>query len=174
MEDSSNIAELIKSFAFTWLSLDAYDRSLFPSIGATKKEVGITAEELIGSIHELKSALTKQKSAGDLFAIERGTGLIEGIVGNVFQSFANEDVYPSIELKAANLLYFIVKNHPFADGNKRCGAFAFVWLLNKAKILDTNKLTPEAITAITLLVAESLSSEKDRVIGLIVMLLRVE
>jgi prophage maintenance system killer protein len=80
-------------------------------------------------------------------------------------------VYENLEEKAAHLLYFIVKDHPFSDGNKRSGAFAFVWFLKKAKILDTNKITPEALTALTLLVAESDPREKEQVTGLIIMLL---
>ncbi|MDR3492371.1 MAG: Fic family protein [Gammaproteobacteria bacterium] len=58
--------------------------------------------------------------------------------------------YPTIEAKAANLLYFIVKNHPFVDGNKRSGAYAFIWFLRGAKILDITKISPPALTAITL------------------------
>lgn len=171
LESAKPITELIKSFARTWLSLDAYDKSSLPSEGATKQNVEITTEELATQITTLKTSLLSKNQATHLFATERGNNLIEGIVGNVFQSFNNRDVYPTIELKAAHLLYFIVKNHPFIDGNKRSGALAFIWFLNKAGILDIQKLSPEAITAITLLVAESQSSEKDRVIGLIVMLL---
>lgn len=171
LESAKPITELIKSFARTWLSLDAYDKSSLPSEGATKQNVEITTEELSTQITTLKTSLLSKNQATHLFATERGNNLIEGIVGNVFQSINNRDVYPTIELKAAHLLYFIVKNHPFIDGNKRSGALAFIWFLNKAGILDIQKLSPEAITAITLLVAESQSSEKDRVIGLIVMLL---
>lgn len=92
-------------------------------------------------------------------------------VGNVFQSFGKQDVYPTVEEKASHLLYFMVKNHPFVDGNKRSGAFAFVWLLRKAGLLRAN-LTPEALTALTLLVAESPAKEKEKIIGLILLLLQ--
>ncbi len=84
-----------------------------------------------------------------------------GIVGNVFQSFGKKDVYPTIEEKAAHLLYFIVKNHPFIDGNKRSGAFSFVWFLRKIGALRAS-LTPEALTALTLLVAESKPKDKEK------------
>ncbi|MHB1661785.1 MAG: type II toxin-antitoxin system death-on-curing family toxin [bacterium] len=94
------------------------------------------------------------------------------MIGNVFQTFDGEDLYPSIEEKAANLLYLIVKNHPFIDGNKRSGAFAFVWFLGRAGILDFSRLMPEALTTLTILVAESNSKEKERVVGLILMLLK--
>lgn len=80
-------------------------------------------------------------------------------------------MYPAVEEKAAHLLYFMVKNHPFIDGNKRSGAFAFIWFLRQARILNTARITPEALTALTLLVAESHPKEKDRMIGLVLLLL---
>ena len=69
-------------------------------------------------------------------------------------------------------MYFMVKNHPFVDGNKRSGAFAFIWFLKKAHRLNTARLTPEALTALTLLVAESNPKDKERMIGLILLLLK--
>lgn len=123
-------------------------------------------------ICKLKDELVKRKEATDIFAQERSAGSIAGIIGNVFQGFSGKDVYPTLEEKAAHLLYFTVKNHPFIDGNKRSGAFAFVWFLNKAKILDRNQFTPEALTTLTILVAESDPKEKDRVVGLILNLLK--
>lgn len=70
-------------------------------------------------------------------------------------------------------MYFMVKNHPFTDGNKRSGAYAFIWFLNKAQILKRSKLSPGALTALTLLVAESNPRDKDKMIGLILKLLKV-
>ena len=87
------------------------------------------------------------------------------------QSVFGEDAYPTIEEKAAHLLYFIIKNHPFNDGNKRSGAFAFVWLLQRAGILDISRLSPEALTALALLIAESNPKDKDRMIGLVLLVL---
>ncbi len=163
--------ELVKLFANTWFSLDAYDKSKFTKKSLTKKQVKLSGEELMNAILELKDDLLKKGEATDLFANERGVKSIEGIVGNVFQSFGGKSVYESIEEKAAHLLYFIVKNHPFSDGNKRGGAFSFVWFLRKAKILNTSRITPEALTALTLLVAESDPKDKEQIVGLIVMLL---
>lgn len=88
------------------------------------------------------------------------------------QSVFGQDAYPTLEEKAAHLLYFIIKNHPFNDGNKRSGAFAFVWFLRKAGILDATRISPEALTALALLIAESDPKEKSRVVGLVLMLLR--
>ncbi|KKQ50634.1 MAG: RhuM, partial [Parcubacteria group bacterium GW2011_GWD2_38_11] len=95
-----------------------------------------------------------------------------GIVGNVFQAFGGKDLYPTIEEKAVHLLYFVVKNHPFVDGNKRSGAFSFIWFLQKAGFDFRKKITPEALTALTLLIAESNPKDKDRVIGLVLLLLK--
>lgn len=170
--DAESALELTKLFASTWFSLDAYDKAELPTQGATRKQVSFTASELGEALATFKTDLSRRHEAGDLFGADRGQGSIAGIVGNVFQALGGRDVYPTVEEKAAHLLYFIVKNHPFVDGNKRSGAFAFVWFLRKAGILDTGKLTPEALTALTLLVAESNPRHKDRLIGLVLQLLR--
>ncbi|MBI5414550.1 virulence protein RhuM/Fic/DOC family protein [Candidatus Peregrinibacteria bacterium] len=164
--------ELIKMFASTWLSLDAYDKELLPKSGATKKQIAITMESVSHALFQLKEELISKKEASELFGIEKTHGSMSGIVGNIFQSFGGRDLYPTLEEKAAHLLYFVVKNHPFVDGNKRSGAFSFVWFLRKANILNPQKLTPEALTALTLFVAESNPKEKDRMVGLILMLLK--
>jgi prophage maintenance system killer protein len=164
--------EIIKLFADTWFSLHAYDKGLFPESGASKKHVDMTAQELSEALVELKNAVVRKKEAGDLFGQEKKAGTLDGIVGNVFQSFDGSDLYPTIEEKAAYILYFIVKNHPFVDGNKRSGAFAFVWFLKKAGVLDLSRFTPIALTALTLLIAESRPSDRDNMIGLILMLLK--
>jgi death-on-curing family protein len=163
--------ELIKMFASTWFSLNAYDKEGLPKKGATKRQVKITADHIIEALQKLKEELTTKKEASELFGIEKAKGNISGIIGNVFQSFGGKDLYPTLEEKAAHLLYFMIKNHPFVDGNKRSGAFAFVWFLRKANILDIRRLTPEALTALTLFVAESNPKNKEQMIGLILMIL---
>ncbi len=163
--------ELVSLFSDTWISLDNYDKGIMIDRKVTKKTVKLTADELLGAIMELRTELISQGSATDIFATERSKDSIAGIIGNIMQSFGGSAVYPSIQEKAAHLLYFMVKNHPFVDGNKRSGAFAFVWFLNRAKILDTKSLTPIALTALTLLVAESNPVDKDQVVRLIVSLI---
>lgn len=170
--DTGSIIELIKIFADTWLSLNAYDKGSFTAGKITKKKIKISAEELLTAIAELKTELLKKSEATEIFAQERNLGSVEGVFGNVMQSFSGKDVYPSIEDKAAHLLYFMVKNHPFVDGNKRSGAFAFIWFLKKFGVLDKSNLTPTALTAITLLIAESNPKEKDKLVSLVAMLLR--
>ena len=169
--DPKDAVDLIAMFADTWLSLDAYDRELLPKGKLTKKKVVLTSEHITTDLSELRKELIKKGEATDIFGNERAPGSVSGIVGNVMQSFGGKEVYPTVEEKAANLLYFMVKNHPFTDGNKRSGAFAFVWFLKHANILDTQKLTPSALTALTVLVAESNAQDKDKIIKLVLNLL---
>jgi hypothetical protein len=170
--DTQNILELITLYADTWLSLDAYDKDKLTTTGATRKSVQITSVQLNNALLLFKKSLIKQGSATDLFGSEVFFGSIKGIIGNVMQSFAGKDLYPTIEEKAAHLLYFIVKNHPFIDGNKRSGAYSFIWFLRQAEILDLVRITPPALTALTLLIAESKPSDKEKMIGLVCMLLK--
>src|SRR3989344_7049011 len=169
--DAESVLELISMFADTWLSLDAYDKDALPTKGVTKKRVALTTEKLSASLAKLKAILIEKGEATELFGAERGTGSIAGIIGNVMQSFGGRDVYATVEEKAAHLLYFMVKNHPFTDGNKRSGAYAFVWFLRQAKILDVTRLTPTALTALTILVAESNPKDKEKITKLILTLL---
>jgi len=168
---TEDILELINAFAGTWFSLDAYDTDTLPQKGATKKQVYFTAEELVKALQELKKELIAKKQATEIFGQERSKDSTQGIVGNIFQSFAQKDLYSTVEEKAAHLLYFMVKNHPFVDGNKRSGAFSFVWFLRKAGILRAS-LTPEALTALTLLTAESNPKDKERIVRLTILLLK--
>ncbi len=120
---------------------------------------------------KLKQNLLAKKQATNLFGQERTKDAVVAITSNIFQSFNNQDLYPSLEDKVAHLLYFMVKNHPFTDGNKRSGAFAFVWFLKKANCLPSS-LTPNALTSLTLLIAESNPKDKDKMIGIILLLLQ--
>ena len=169
--DAVNAMELVKMFANTWLSLDAYDKSKLPKAGATKRQVEFTVEELKEGLQKLKHELMAKNEATNIFGSERGGQSVSGIVGNIFQTFDGKDLYPTVEEKAAHILYFMVKNHPYADGNKRSGAFAFVWFLKQAGILNPARLTSEALTALTLFVAESNPKDKDRMVGLVLLLL---
>ncbi len=170
--DPKSILELIKEFSSTWVSLDAYDKGTLKQIGTTKKTVKLTGAELTESIHSLRAELMKKGEATEMFAQERSRGSVEGIVGNVMQSFGGKPVYATVEKKAAHLLYFMVKNHPFTDGNKRSGAFAFIWFLRKAQLKKAGNINPGALTALTLLVAESAPQKKDQMVALITQTLK--
>ena len=169
--DADDALALVRSFASTWMSLDAYDTQAFPKTGVTQSDLVVSVDELTAALQQLRRDLIEKQEATALFGTEKTPRSIDGIVGNVFQTFAGQDVYPTVEEKAAHLLYFMVKNHPFNDGNKRSGALAFVWFLKKYKVLPLG-LSPEALTTLTLLVAESDPSEMKKIIGLVLLLLR--
>ncbi len=172
--DSVNILDLVSTFAKTWLSLDAYDKDQLNTKGITKKRISLDAKELEQGITKLKLDLIQKGEATEIFAKERIASSLEGIIGNVMQSFNGSDLYPTLEEKAAHLFYFIIKNHPFIDGNKRSGAFAFVWFLQKYNLLNTAEISPQALTAITLLIAESNPEDKEKMIGFVLLLLSKE
>ena len=172
--DPKMVLELVKEYALTWAKLDAYDKDALTSGGATKKKIKVSADELLSAIETLKTELCKKGEATEIFAQERARGNVEGILGNVMQSFGGADVYASLEEKAAHLLYFMVKNHPFTDGNKRSGAFAFIWLLRRNGVRGARNINPSGLTTITLLIAESDPKQKEKVVALVTELLKVK
>lgn len=170
--DPKTILELIKEFSSTWMSLDAYDKETLKPIGVTKKSIELNGAELTEAISNLRNELLKKGEATDIFAQERNKGSVDGIIGNVMQSFGGSPLYKTIEEKAAHILYFMVKNHPFIDGNKRSGAFAFIWFLQKTKIRSAKSINPNALTALTLLIAESDPKKKDQMTALVTQMLK--
>ncbi|MDP2629187.1 MAG: virulence protein RhuM/Fic/DOC family protein [Candidatus Harrisonbacteria bacterium] len=169
--DPKTVLELIKEFAGTWVSLDAYDKEVLKVIGTTKRAVKLAGEELSHTIGSLRTELIKKGEATELFAQERKSGSVEGIAGNIMQSFGGKPLYPSVEEKAAHLLYFMVKNHPFTDGNKRSGAFAFIWFLRRHRAKGRRSINPASLTALTLLIAESDPKKKEHMVALVTQLL---
>jgi len=168
---TDDVLALVTAFAHTWFSLESYDEGNLPTQGSNRSSIQLEASELYKAVEVLKQDLNAKGQATPLFAQEKSEGSLQGIVGNIYQSAFGEDVYLTLEEKAANLLYFIIKNHPFNDGNKRTAAFAFIWFLQKAGIDFKGRLTPEALTSITLLIAESNPVSKERMIGLVILLL---
>jgi prophage maintenance system killer protein len=164
------ILELIQTFAHTWFSLASFDEDKLPKQGSTQTEVKLQAEDLYECVTKFKQNLTTKKQATSLFAQEKQQDALAGIFGNVMQSVFGEPGYPSIEEKAAHLLYFIVKNHPFNDGNKRTGAFVFIWFLQQSSV-EFRGINPQTLSTLTLFIAQSDSKEKDKIIGLILLLL---
>ncbi len=168
--ETKDVLSLIQNFSDTFFALDSYDKNKFPKEGK-QQDVQASAKELQQDLEQLKLELIKKGEATELFAQEKTNGNLEGIFGNVFQSVFRQDAYPTIEEKAAHLLYFIIKNHPFNDGNKRSGAFSFIWLLHKAKFPFRNKINPETLTTLTILIAESNPADKEKMIGIVKLLL---
>ena len=106
---TQDVLGLIQAFANTWFSLNAYDNQTFPKGGATKKRIEFTADELMYALCKLKSKLIAKKEATELFGAEKSRNSLQGIVGNIFQSFDGVDLYPTVEEKVAHLFYFIIK-----------------------------------------------------------------
>ncbi len=157
-DEATGIIKVINNYSNALNLLDDYDhRSVEKPKGTTDDKI-ITYEECMDIIRKLKF-----NSDSDLFALERNEGL-KAILGAIYQSFDGKDVYPSIEEKAANFLYMIVKNHVFIDGNKRIAATLFIYFLNyynilykdEVKVIDNNTLV-----SLTLLIAESNPLEKE-------------
>ena len=144
--------------------LDDYDHQCLPKISGKKDDRIVTYEDCMQVINKLKF-----NQRGDLFARERNSDF-KSIIGNIYQSFDGEDVYPSVELKAANLLYFIVKDHAFIDGNKRIAASIFLYFMNFYGLLYRDGKTcisNNTLAALTLLIAESKADEKELIIDVV-------
>jgi death-on-curing family protein len=135
----------------------------------------IQYDEAIAAIAQLKNQLMAKKEATDLFGKEKDNGF-KSSLQSIIQTFDGQYLYPSIEEQAAHLLYFVIKNHSFNDGNKRIGAFLFIWFLDKNKHRFKKsgelKINDNALTAIALLVAQSAPDEKDLMIRLIINLIK--
>ena len=125
-------------------------------------------------ITEIKKELIDKKEASEFFGQENGEKL-KGLMGAIYQTFDKKELYPSIEEKASHLLYFIIKDHPFVDGNKRIGSFLFVYFLDKNKYLyrktGEKKINDNALTTLSLLIAVSDPKEKDKLIKIVTNLL---
>ncbi len=162
--DAKEILKVIGDYSKALDLLDDYDHRTLKRIDGNIDERKIEYKECIEVINNLRF-----NEESSLFAIERGKGL-ESIIGNIYQSFAGQDIYKSIEEKSANFLYLIVKNHVFADGNKRIAATLFIYFLNFYGILykdGKQTIDNNTLAALTLLIAESNPKEKDVIIDLV-------
>lgn len=168
--EAKDVLSLIQSFSDTWFNLEQFDKGSFPKI-TNQTEVDFKAEELENDLQKLKEALVRKGEATSLFAQEKREGSLKGIFNSVFQTVFGVDAYDGIEEKAAHLLYFIVKNHPFNDGNKRSAAFSFIWFLHKSKLDFRESISPQTLTTLTILIAQSPPADKDKMIGIISLLL---
>lgn len=162
--DAKEILKVIGDYSKALDLLDDYDHRTLKKINGKIDERKIEYSDCIEVINKLRF-----NEESTLFAVERDKGL-ESIIGNIYQSFAGVDIYKSIEEKGANFLYLIVKNHVFADGNKRIAATLFIYFLNFYGILYKNEkqtIDNNTLAALTLLIAESNPKEKDVIIDLV-------
>ncbi len=169
--DAKEILKVIGEYSKALDLLDDYDHKTLKKIEGNIDKRKIKYEDCINIIDKLRF-----NEGSSLFAVERDKGL-ESIIGNIYQSFDGQDIYNSIEEKAANFLYLIVKNHVFADGNKRIAATMFIYFLNFYGILYKNgqqAIDNNTLAALTLLIAESNPKEKDVIIDLVMNFLNNE
>lgn len=166
--DAKEVLSVIETYSNALSLLDDYDH------GTISKPKGKN------SIYELtykecRDLIDSMKFNSSVFGVEKEKGKLEGILAAIYQNVFGEELYPSIEEKAANLLYFIIKDHPFADGCKRIGASLFLEFLNKNKhlIIDGKQIiSNSALVAITLMIAESRPEEKETMVRLVMNFLR--
>lgn len=174
-ETGSGLVEIVSRYTQTFLWLQRYDEGLLDEPSGQAGGNLSSPNDAMQSLIELKQSLIERGEATALFANPRDEGGLASIFGNLDQTVFGEPAYPSIESKAAHLLYFVVKNHPFSDGNKRSGAFLFVDFLNRNSRLFDDKgntvINDTGLAALTLLVAESDPKQKDTLIRLIMHML---
>lgn len=169
--EAEGLLKVITDYTNSWLLLQKYDEGKLIIQKKTSRFLwDPNYEEAKKSIAELKNNLIRSKNATEIFGQERGHGL-EAIIGNLNQSFGGKKLYPNVEQKAAHLLYFIIKDHPFVDGNKRSASLLFIQFLTRNNCLfrknGERKINDNALVALALLVAESNPKEKDVMIALI-------
>ena len=163
------VLDIITGYADTWRLLLEYDEDRLESPPGTQPPTAaLDHDRAVSAIADLRAALVERGEASSLFGVPRGE-IFEGILGNVEQTMFGEPLYRTREEKAANLLYFLVKDHPFTDGNKRIGSLLFLLYLSKEEV--DHDLHPRALTALTLLIAQSEPANKDLMVRLVVHLL---
>ncbi len=170
-DEGKAVLEVVGRYARSWSLLLQYDEDRLELPGERHPlqrplDYARTGQAIIA----LKGDLLARSEATDLFGQEWQHGL-QAILGNLDQTFGGRDLYPSVEEKAAHLLYFIIKDHPFSDGNKRIGSFLFLLFLRENQLLDSSGFNDTALVALALLIAESDPRQKDLLIRLTVNLL---
>ena len=161
--DEKEVLNVIETYANALSLLDDYDHGLLSKPEGTDFIYRL-------SYQECRELIDKMKFDSDVFGIEKEEGKLNGILAAVYQNVFGQELYPSIEEKAANLLYFLIKDHPFADGCKRIGATIFLEFLNKNNHLIIEGapiISNSALVAITLMIAESRPEEKETMISLV-------
>ncbi len=169
------ILSLLASYAKTLTILDEYDKGTLREAKGGKGAFVLTYEESRRVITEVKRELVAKKEAGELFGNEKDESF-KGVIRGLYQTFGGQELYKTLESKAAHLLYLIIKDHSFSDGNKRSASFLFVYFLDKNNALyrdgGEKKINDNALAALALLVAASAPDEKDQMIALITQLLQ--
>jgi len=173
--EAKGILKLIQDYTLALDLLDDYDHQRL-SLSQTKKSAKkiITYEQALNAINTLREKFKKDGESVDLFGKEKDQSF-KSSLSTIYQTFEKKELYPSIEEKAAHLLYFVIKNHSFVDGNKRIAAFVFVWFLENNDYLYTaegkKRIDDNGLVALCLLIAHSKPEEKETFVKLIVNLI---
>ena len=170
-DETNDILKVVTDYTYALDVLDKYDHQVLEIEDTTIEEIfQISYDEAMKAIQGLRDKF----GGSALFGNEKDESF-QGSLAAIYQTFNGQFLYPSIEEKAANLLYFVVKNHSFSDGNKRIAAFLFVWFLYKNHILynsdGSKRIADNALVAIALMIAESKPDEKDMMIKVVVSLI---
>ena len=166
--DAKEVLSVIETYSNALSLLDDYDHGTISKPKGKQSIYELTYKEC-------RDLIDSMKFNSSVFGVEKEKGKLEGIIASIYQNVFGQELYPSIEEKAANLLYFIIKDHPFADGCKRIGASIFLEFLNKNKhlIIDGKQIVSNsALVAITLMIAESRPEEKEVMVKLVMNFLR--
>ena len=169
--EGAAVLSVISDYARSWSLLQGYDEQSLGELNSKQTAMqSLHLDEALSAIHELKQALIAKGEATELFGQLRGDGL-ESAIATIEQGYGDELFYPNVASRAAHLLYFVIKNHPLADGNKRSGSFLFLWYLRRNQHLLAKPverlINDNTLVALALLVAESEPAQKALMIRLI-------
>lgn len=171
---TSEILQLVSEYARALSLFEQYDQGTLHTASGKKSRIVLTYADCRDMIGQVQQTLLQKKEAGDLFGQEVGHKF-EGIIHAIYQTFGKKELYASIEEKAAHLLYFTIKDHPFVDGNKRIASLLFVYFLQRSNHLmqknGEKKINDTALVALTLLIAISEPREKGTMVKLIINLI---
>lgn len=170
-DDALNLVEVVADYAYALDTLDKYDyQQLAVEQTTNEAKFSATYEGAMQAIEELK-----EKFGGSQWFAHEKDDSFKSSIGQIYQTFGGQDLYPSVEEKAAMLLYLVTKNHSFSDGNKRIAATLFLWFMAGNGILynpdGTKRIADNTLVALTLMIAESRTEEKDVMVKVVVNLI---
>ena len=169
--NESDVLRAVNEYTEALLLLDQYDHQVLIKPEGNKPVYRITYENCVQMVAGMRDSFNT-----DVFGVEKESGKVAGIIAAIYQSVFGQDAYPSVEEKASNLLYFMIKDHPYADGCKRIAASLFLEFLDKNNALFQNgvkRISDGTLVAITLMIAESSPEEKDVMVKLVMNLLNL-